>query len=313
MNIVILGGAGFIGSNLALSLAKDKNNNITVIDKDICLFRRIDKMNIQNIHFKAFDIISEVNNIELFENVDVVYHLVSTTIPSTSNKQIIEEFQDNVLATLRILDSCVSSKVKQIVFLSSGGTVYGNNVTCPIKEEAETDPISSYGIQKLTIEKLLYLYNYLYGLDYRIIRLSNPYGPYQRPNGVQGVVTTFIYKVLKGEELVVYGDGSVVRDFIYIDDAISGIINISSTESKHKIYNLGSGKGVSVSELISIIEKTLNKKSNVVFHKGRNADIKKNYLDISRYENEYGMLNTVTLEAGILLTSEFLKTYNGKE
>ena len=308
-----MGGAGFIGSNLALSLAKDKNNNITVIDKDICLFRRIDKMNIPNIHFKAFNIVSDVNNIELFENADVVYHLVSTTIPSTSNKQIIDEFQDNVLTTLRILDSCVSSKVKQIVFLSSGGTVYGNNVTCPIKEEAETDPISSYGIQKLTIEKLLYLYNYLYGLDYRIIRLSNPYGPYQRPNGVQGVVTTFIYKVLKGEELVVYGDGSVVRDFIYIDDAISGIINISSTESKHKIYNLGSSKGVSVSELISIIEKTLNKKSNVVFHKGRNADIKKNYLDISRYENEYGMLNTVTLEAGILLTSEFLKTYNGKE
>lgn len=110
------------------------------------------------------------------------------------------------------------------------GQVYGKEVDCPLKEKTATNPISSYGVQKVTIEKLLYLYRYMYGLDYRIIRLANPYGPYQRPNGVLGAVTTFTYKALKGDKIVVYGDGSVVRDFIYIDDAIRAIMKIVRRE-----------------------------------------------------------------------------------
>lgn len=96
----------------------------------------------------------------------------------------------------------------------------------------ETWPINSYGVQKLMNEKLLYLYHYMYGLDYRIIRLANPYGPYQKSDGVQGVVAAFIYKALKGEPICVYGDGSVIRDYIYIDDAVRAMINIAADEGK---------------------------------------------------------------------------------
>ena len=132
---------------------------------------------------------------------------------------------------------CIRCGVKKVVFVSSGGTVYGKEVDCPLKEKTATNPISSYGVQKITIEKLLYLYRYMYGLDYRIIRLANPYGPYQRPNGVLGAVTTFTYKALKGDEITVYGDGSVVRDFIYIDDAIRAIMKIVNSLPQRTILS----------------------------------------------------------------------------
>lgn len=144
--------------------------------------------------------------------------------------------------------------MKKVVFISSGGTVYGKESSCPLSENTPTNPISSYGVQKITIEKLLYLYNYMYGLDYRIIRLANPYEPYQRPDGVLGAVTTFTYKALKGEKINVYGDGSVIRDFIYIQDAVRAIIKVVNGESEHHVFNLGCGYGTSIKKLLETIE-----------------------------------------------------------
>ena len=147
----------------------------------------------------------------------------------------------------------------------------------------------------------------MYGLDYRIIRLANPYGPYQRPNGVLGAVTTFTYKALKGEELQVYGDGSVVRDFIYIDDAIRGILNIVEGENKHHTFNLGCGYGTSIKEVVETIRKVVDVETEVVYKEGRAVDVPINYLDISRYEKYYGKLNPIGLEEGIKRTAEFMK------
>ena len=147
----------------------------------------------------------------------------------------------------------------------------------------------------------------MYGLDYRIIRLSNPYGPYQRPNGVLGAVTTFTYKALKGDEIQVYGDGSVVRDFIYIEDAIRGILNIVNGENNHHTFNLGCGYGTSIKEVLEIIEKALKIKLNVIYTPARAVDVPVNYLDISRYEEYYGSLNPISLEKGIKKTAEFMK------
>lgn len=193
-----------------------------------------------------------------------------------------------------------------MVFISSGGTVYGKAMDCPLKEETPTKPISSYGIQKLTIENLLYLYWYMYGLDYRIIRLANPYGPYQRPNGVLGAVTTFTYKALKKEKITVYGDGSVIRDFIYIDDAVKAILNIVNGEKKHRIFNLGCGYGISINEVLECIGKVLNIKIDVEHTSTRKVDVPINYLDISRYEKAYGKLNPINLEEGIEKTANFM-------
>ena len=222
---------------------------------------------------------------------------------------IATELIANVVMTAKMLDACVKTGVQKVVFISSGGTVYGKEGACPLKEDMLTNPISSYGIQKITIEKLLYLYNYLHGLDYRIVRLANPYGPYQRPNGVLGAITTFTYKAINGDEIIVYGDGTVVRDFIYIDDAIRAIVNIAEGESEHKTFNVGCGYGTSIREVLEAIEKALGVEMNVRYVEGRKVDVPVNYLDISRYEQVYGEITRVSLQDGVVRTAEFLKRY----
>lgn len=304
MNITLIGGAGFLGTNLALSLSKQ--NNVTIVDRNSAYFDHIQQIN-QNIQFveAPFDITADFDS--QVKGQDVVYHLASTVIPGNSNKNISAELEANVIVTSKLLDACVRQEVKKIVFLSSGGAVYGKKGVCPVNEDMVTYPISSYGVQKVAIEKLLYLYRYQSGLDYRVIRLANPYGPYQRPNGKLGVVTTFIYKALTDGRLEVYGDGSIVRDFIYVDDAVRGISNIVNGDSDYRIFNLGSGYGTSVNEVIETIRKAINKRLKVEYIAGRTTDVPENYLDISRYESIYGTLNAISLEDGIIKTAKFMK------
>lgn len=307
MRIMLLGGGGFIGTNLAIKLSKNGNDAITLVDRDETSFENIKKLELERVFYRISNFDVDTDFEELLKSQDVVYHLVSTTVPSTSNQKIPEELTMNVVTTSRMLDACVKLGIKKVVFLSSGGTVYGKKVNCPLRESTATNPISSYGIQKVTIEKLLYLYNYMYDLDYRVIRLANPYGPYQRPNGVLGAVTTFTYKALKGDKIVVYGDGSVVRDFIYIDDAVRGILKIVNGDNEYKIFNLGSGYGVSIKEVLNIIQETLQCEISIDYSKGRKVDVPVNYLDITRYENAYGKLNPIRLEEGIRKTADFMK------
>lgn len=305
MNILILGAAGFVGTNLTIKLAEDKDNNITLVDKNKDWFADIIKFN-KDLKIVESTLCNDMD-FSILEGQDILYHLVSSVIPSNSNKHISKDIQANVLFSSQLFEACVKHGVKKVVFISSGGTVYGKELSCPIPETTSTNPITSYGVQKITIEKLLYLYNYMYGLDYRIVRLANPYGPFQRPNGVLGAVTTFTYKALKKEQIEVYGDGSVIRDFIYIDDAIKGILNIVNGVSEHHVFNLGCGYGTSIKEVLETIEKSLELKLNIVYKEGRSVDVPVNYLDISRYEKCFGKLYPISLEEGIKKTAEFMK------
>ena len=309
MRIVLLGAAGFIGTNLTIKLAEDPASDIVVVGRNPAHFQNIERFGFPNVCFLQSDLTAETNYDELLRDADVVYHLLSTTVPTTSNQQIPEELKSNVLLSANLFEACVRQGVKKVVFLSSGGTVYGKDAECPIPEETPTNPITSYGLQKVTIEKLLSLYSYMYHLDYRIIRLSNPYGPYQRPNGILGAVTTFTYKALRGEEISVYGDGSVVRDFIYIDDAVRGILQIVNGESSHRTFNLGCGYGTSIRTVLETIETVLGIQLNVHYTEARPVDVPTNYLDIRRYENAYGSLNPVSLETGIQLTADFMRKH----
>ncbi len=309
MNIVLLGAAGFIGTNITIALARDTDNSITVVDQRDEYFANIRSYGFLNVKCVESPLKCDTNYEKLVSDNDVVYHLISTTVPTTSNKHISEELNANVILSAKLIEACINKKIKRIVFISSGGTVYGKSSHYPIKEDASTYPISSYGLQKITIEKLLYLYNHIYGLDYRIIRLANPYGAYQRPNGVLGVINTFVYKALKSEQIEVYGDGSVVRDFIYIDDAVKGILNIDNGSSQYKTFNLGSGHGTSINEVLGIIQDTLHLKMKIKYKSGRNVDVPVNYLDIGRYEEEFGELSPMSIEEGIIKTADFMKQY----
>ena len=311
MKILLLGAAGFIGTNLTIELAKKTEDEVTLVDRSKAFFKPIVSMDLKNVHILEADLTVDMDFDSILKDQEVVYHLVSTTVPTTSNQHISQELVSNVIFSANLFEACIRCGVKKVVFVSSGGTVYGKEVDCPLKEKTATNPISSYGVQKITIEKLLYLYRYMYGLDYRIIRLANPYGPYQRPNGVLGAVTTFTYKALKGDEITVYGDGSVVRDFIYIDDAIRAIMKIVNGENKHRTFNLGCGYGTSIKQVLETIEKALGIKLNVSYLEGRKVDVPVNYLDISRYEKYYGALNPISLEDGIRKTADFMKKEYG--
>lgn len=313
MNIIILGAAGFIGTNITIALAKEKDkfnkciNYITLFDRQDADFSHITKFGFLNISIMTGNFNMESDFEVITKNQDIVYHLISTTVPATSNNQIAQELMENVVVTAKLLKACVKNEIKKVVFLSSGGTIYGNEKEMKLKEDAPTNPISSYGIQKLMIEKLLYLYRYIYRLDYCVIRLSNPYGPYQKPNGILGAISTFTYKALRGETIIVYGDGSIVRDFIYIDDAVKGILNIVNGENREKIFNLGYGQGTSIKEVIKIIKQALSIEINVQYVSGRKVDVPINILDISLYEETYGKLKPISLSEGISKTAAFMR------
>lgn len=309
MKIILLGAAGFIGTNLVIELAKNSENEITVVDRDKSFFKNIVDLNLPHVNIVELDLTMDSDFESLVSGQDLVYHLISTTVPTTSNQHIAEELKANVVLSANLFEACVKKSVKKVAFISSGGTVYGKESKCPLNEKTPTNPITSYGIQKVSIEKLLYLYNYMYGLDYRIIRLTNPYGPYQRPNGVLGAVTTFTYKALKGEEIQVYGDGSVVRDFIYIDDAVRGIQKIVNGNDRHHTFNLGCGYGTSIQQVLDSIENALGIKLNIRYTKSRKVDVPVNYMDIKRFETAYGNLNPISLEEGIRKTAEFMKEF----
>lgn len=306
MNIIILGAAGFIGTNLTLQLAQNPDNHLTLVDCDSSYFHAVNSFGFSNITIKISSFQSDTSFEDLLNGQDIVYHLFSTTMPTTSNQHIPQEFLSNVVTTMNMLEACVHCNVNRIVFISSGGTVYGKDAVCPIAEDAVTLPITSYGLQKINIEQTLYLYHYMYGLDYRIIRLANPYGPYQRPNGKLGAVTTFIYKALQQEDIIVYGDGSVIRDFIYIDDAVKAIINIANGSNAIRLFNVGSGKGTSINQILDLIQSTLSAPLNIIYKEGRKVDVPVNYLDISRYEAVYGKLNLISLTDGIRRTADFI-------
>lgn len=305
MRVSILGAAGFIGTNLIMSLMRNPANDILAVDESKSYFNECVKGPNVCLQECAFRIGTDFK--ELLAGQEIVYHLVSTNSPTYSNHNIGKDIADNILISINILEACVANHVKRVIFISSGGTVYGDRAVCPIKENSVTNPINTYGIQKLTIEKLFYLYHHMYGLDYSIIRLANPYGPHQRPNGKLGVITTFAYKALKNEVLTVYGDGNVIRDYIYIDDAVDGIIRITDSESDEKVFNLGSGKGIRINQIIDIIRRILDRDVAVRYIEGRSVDVPVNILDVTKYKTTFGAGDFIPIEEGIKLTMEYLK------
>lgn len=308
---LILGAAGFIGSNLTLRLCREQKQLILFEQKEarypeiVWEAAKTGRIEFAEGSFTEFTSEDWMEKLPGLKETDTVYHLISTTCPTNSNRNMAVEMEENLIATIRFLDACVSAGVSKVVFLSSGGTVYGKKHTGLCREEEEAFPITVYGMQKLSIEKALYLYRQMYGLDYRIVRLSNPYGPYQKPNGIQGAVTTFTWRALHKEPIQVYGDGSVVRDYIYIDDAIDGIVRIAERQGKHRLYNLGSGRGHSINEVIEMIAEVLGELPEVRYQAGRSVDVPVNVLDISRFEQDFGKLKAIGLQEGIRRLAEF--------
>lgn len=224
---------------------------------------------------------------EALEGVDMVYHLISTTVPSTSNLNPVEDVRSNLINTLHLLQLMVQKNIPKIIFLSSGGTVYGIPDVVPIPESHPLRPICSYGVVKVAIENYLFMFHQLHHLQYVILRPSNPYGERQGHAGVQGAISSFMKKILEGEMIEIWGDGSVVRDFVYVGDLAdvcihAGCLNVNGT------FNVGSGKGHSINEVITKLGVVTQKPVEPTFKAGRDYDVPEVVLDITKAAKVFG-------------------------
>jgi len=302
--VLVIGGGGFIGSHLVKALLLN-GQYVKILENKISSI--VDQH--PNLEWITGDFGNKQDLDIALKNVDIVYHLVSTTQPQKSNENPAFDIQSNLINTITLLDKVRTIPNLKIIFLSSGGTVYGTAQQTPIPETHKNEPQCSYGIVKLAIEKYFSLYNLLYGINYRILRLANPYGPGQA-NLQQGVIGAFLLRTLQNKQLEIWGDGTIVRDYIYIKDAIDAIMLASTYNGNKRIFNIGSGSGRNVIEIINVIERVTEKKANVIYIAKRDFDVSVSILDISLAEKELGWKPLTSFEYGINETINWIQTQN---
>ncbi|TDE13135.1 NAD-dependent epimerase/dehydratase family protein [Dyadobacter psychrotolerans] len=294
---LVIGGGGFIGSHLAEGLLSD--------DYEVRIFdiSNFDKRNlisfIHKVEICEGDFSNPIDIASALRGIDFVYHLVSSTIPSNSVLNPSYDIESNVIPSIILLQQCIQASIQKIVFISSGGTVYGIPEHLPLSESHPSNPISSYGIAKRTIESYISLYNKLWGLNACIFRLSNPYGERQNPLGKQGVIPIFLHKAFRKEIIQVWGNGEVIRDYIYINDVTSALIKAIKIETPELVYNLGSGVGTSINHILDFIKEQVNPSVKINYLESRDFDVPENVLDITLLLKRFELKNQINLETGL--------------
>lgn len=293
MKTLVLGGCGFIGSHLVDDLLA-AGHKVRVFDRAAELYRAP----LANVDYRFGDFSDSASLAEALEGIEVVYHLISTTVPSTSNLDPVGDIQSNLINTVCLLQLMVQKNIKRIVYLSSGGTVYGIPEFSPIPEGHPLRPICSYGVVKVAIENYLHMFHVLHGLEYVVLRASNPYGERQGHTGVQGVIGTFMGKILAGEPIEIWGDGGVIRDFIYVGDlarlcVLAGQAEVTGT------YNAGQGVGYSINEVVGMLSKVSGQAIEPVYRTGRGFDVPSVVLDISRTVREFNWTPEISIIDGV--------------
>ena len=303
MRILVLGGSGFLGSHIVDKFLAEKHD-VCVYDLYPERFRRSPK----GIRFHTGDFGNVGALDELISTgFDAVIHCVSTTTPKSSNESPEFDIQSNVIGTLYLLDICVKHKVGKLVFLSSGGTVYGDIGELELVDESHAvKPMCSYGVSKLTIEHYLDVYKHLRGLDYVALRLSNPFGERQSPLRALGALTVFQHRTLKGQSVEVWGDGAVTRDYIYVGD-VANAVYLATVHPISGIYNVGTGTGLSLRDILSRIEDVVGVAPAVSWLPSRAFDVPRIVLDATRLRTDTDWECLTSLQDGIEITTDWLR------
>jgi UDP-glucose 4-epimerase len=301
---LILGGCGFLGSHVAEGLL-ESGYTVRIFDKV-----KVDTKNINHIiddlQMMEGDFTNETNVARAIKGIDYIFHFIGTTLPKTSTENPVYDLESNVISTLKLLNLAAQEKIKKIILSSSGGTVYGVPQVVPISEDHPTNPTSAYGISKLMIEKYLALYQLIKGLDYVIFRIANLYGERQNPHSVQGAIAVFLGLAKEGKPITIWGKGDITRDYLYIKDSVPVLINAVQTNKQQRVFNLGSGKGTTLDELLAVIKKVTGRTVKVTYTGERAIDVPINVLDISRAREEFGFSPKTTLLNGVRKTWQWL-------
>jgi UDP-glucose 4-epimerase len=302
MRALVLGGCGFIGSHVVDSLVQ-AGLKVRVFDRAPERFRPP----LAGVEYIYADFQKNTSVLEALTDVDVVMHLVSATVPGTAALDPQADVRDNLVPTISLLEAMRKSKVNKLIYLSSGGTVYGIPETVPTKETEPLRPINSYGIVKVAIENYIQLYAREHDVSATILRPSNPYGPRQGHTGLQGVVGTFLQRALSNEPIQIWGDGRVIRDFLYVED-LADLCRRCATSPASGIFNAGYGEGLTVNEVIEQIFTATGKKLEVAYAEGRKLDVPVSVLDITAAKQAYGWVPRTDISSGIMLHWNWLRS-----
>ena len=309
MTTLVLGGCGFIGGHVVQALLA-QGEPVVVLDRSVG--RRAPHSGVlasAALHQVQGDLGNHGDLERLFADhaISNVVHLVSSTVPGSSNRDPRFDILTNIGDTVSLLELCVKRAVRKVLFVSSGGAVYGVPRRLPVDEDHPNNPISSYGITKLAIEKYLHLYKHLHGLDYVVIRAANPYGPGQQPHAEQGVIGVFTDRIQRGDDIVIWGDGSVVRDYFHVRD-LARLCVLALASPVSGVFNAGSGVGRALSEVIASIEAVVGRRARIRYESGRALDVPRIVLDVSRVRQALGWQAQTVFEDGLAEVLQWLQS-----
>src|SRR3989344_5592499 len=304
MKVLVTGGAGFIGSHVADSLISE-GHDIIVIDN---LYTGFKKNANPKAKFYNADICDEEKIAKIFRNEkpDAVNHHAAQMDVRRSTREPVFDAKVNILGSLVILQNCIKNNVKKFVYGNSAGASYGEPKYLPMDEEHPVNAICEYGISKHTVEHYLYLYNYNYGLDYVSLRYPNVYGTRQEPENEAGVVSIFVSLMLQGKRPVIFGDGTQMRDFVFVSDVVKANL-LALKKLTNKCYNLGSGKGITVNQVYSTIKKKLNSSLEPIYADERVGEISKCYFSYDKIRKDFGWKPEISFEQGVEILIDYWK------
>ena len=304
MKILVTGGAGFIGSNIVDELI-EKKHKVVIVDN-------LATGNIKNVNKKAkFYKVSvcdkkKIDDIFKKEKIDVVIHHAAQLDVRKSVADPCFDADVNIKGTLNILEACKNTKVKKIIFASSGGTIYGECGSKAPDEKAFANPLSPYGVAKLSVEHYIKAYSALFGLKYTVLRYANVYGPRQDANGEAGVVAIFIGKMTQNKDIFIFGDGKQLRDYVYVKDVVSANIK-ALTKGNNEVINIGTNKTTSVTKLEQELSKVIGYTKKPIFKPKINGELFKSFLNISKAKKVLGWQPKVDISKGLKYTVDYFK------
>ncbi len=303
MKILITGGAGFIGSHLVDALIKRKHKLIVVDNLSSGLKENLNP----KAKFYYLDIRSKkLDNVFQKERPEIVFHCAAQINLRKSIAHPLKDARINILGSLNLLENCRKYKIKKFIFSSTGGAIYGDTKNIPTPEDFPANPPSPYGIAKLTIEKYLHYYYQVFGLPYFSLRYSNVYGPRQNPKNEAGVIAIFSEKILKGEQIVINGDGRQTRDYVYIDDVVRA--NLLALRRKGVgVFNIGTEKETSVREIFKMLKKITQTKIKAIYGPPIKGEQRRSCLAIKKAKRELGWSPKVRLDDGLKKTVQWFK------
>lgn len=301
MKYVITGGLGFIGLHLVERLTAE-GHSVRILDPGLPKKKLPERAE----HWQGDGTKADFLY-DCLRGTDVIFHLAGSLLPNDSNRRPGEDVSGTLTANLQLMTCAVESGVQKLVYASSGGTIYGIPQHYPVEETHPTDPISSYGIVKLATEKYLALFERLHGLKFASLRYSNPYGEGQNPFRNFGVIAAFLGAIATESEITIWGDGSAVRDFIYVRDAIDATVLAANYAGNERIFNIGSGEGTSLRELVDLIESVTGKTARRKYLAARGGDVPAVVLDRRRAREAFGWEPATTLSTGLARTWDWCR------